>query len=416
MSPQGSLFGLVVSLVIAGEAVAADAPLLVDPVDYVEVCNAYGDGFFKVPGTDACFRVGTRVRTDYNVFFNFGGDFDFVPGDGFNTTQNDYRFRARGYIYLDARKDTAFGDLRMFSEIRVTRDYANPPRPDLHLAYIALGGLRVGRHQSYYDFTPIRFSQFEFFDPQISRDNPQNLIAYQTPLGEHFGAALSIEDTTGRRDPIASDGVATLYGGAQIPDVVLQLSAGRPDGPLYGQIMGATHYVNTVTQGVGTTSEALGYAIGAGIAGDLPFGDRTRAAFLTSFAHGALNFASTSVSAPFGNFGGPDGVYDAAAGKVELADYLAVAVGARTYVAPQWELALQAGFIYGDLPSAGTDFDNNGAIDDLDFTNTDLQAFLGWHGISGFLVGAGTEYRLVNSADFGSSSFLTTYVRVQATF
>jgi len=399
------------------QALAADLPPMPAPVEYVRICDAYGAGYFAVPGTDTCFRVRTRVRTDYNVFVDFDEDFNFIPNDGDDIAENDYRFRARGYIYLDARKPTAFGNLRVHSQIRVTRDSASTTaKPDLHLAYIELGGLEVGRLYSYYDFEPIQFSQFEFFDPQISRDNPQNMIGTRVALGEHFGAAIAVEDNTGRRDGIASDSNTSSYGGAQIPDVVLQLSAGNEDGPFYGQLMGATHYVNTVTQGFGTTSEALGFAVGGGIAGDIPFGDRTRAALLTSFARGARNFASTSVSAPFGDYKGPDGVFDATTGTVKLANYVSVASGARTYLAPNWELALQAGFTYGDMPNAHTDYDNDGADDDLDFTNTDLQAFLGWHGIKGLLVGAGAEYRLVNTDDFGASGFLTTYLRVQATF
>jgi hypothetical protein len=38
------------------------------PVEYVKVCSAYGAGFYYVPGTDTCLRVGSYARTDVGAF------------------------------------------------------------------------------------------------------------------------------------------------------------------------------------------------------------------------------------------------------------------------------------------------------------------------------------------------------------
>ena len=35
------------------------------PVEYVKVCDAYGAGFFFIPGTDTCLKVGGYVRAEY---------------------------------------------------------------------------------------------------------------------------------------------------------------------------------------------------------------------------------------------------------------------------------------------------------------------------------------------------------------
>lgn len=393
----------------------ADA-LRPEPVDYTRICNAYGEGYLVLPGTDACMQMSTRVRTDYNVFFNFAGDFDFEPNDGFDADQNAYRFRARGYVYTDVRKETPFGGLHAYTQFRFTKNNASDVVVRLYGAFVELGGVTAGRTpNSFYDFLGVQFSQAEFFDPQFSRNDPQTVLAYQRNFGHGLRAALAIEDTTGHQSPIASGGRIVSYAGTQIPDVVLRLQAGTDHDPAYAQLMAATHYVNTVANGLGSTGEALGFAVGAGVASDVPLGSGTRVGLTATFARGARRYATTSASAPDGLAG--DAVFDPATQSALLSDFLSVALGGRTDLAPDWELAAQVGFLYGD-PAGGTpiDIDRNGTLDDLSFINLDLQTFLKWQVNHGLFIGAGAEYRFVGTADFGTSSFLTTYLRAQATF
>lgn len=48
----------------ATPALAADLPVVAEPVNYVEACNAFGNGYFKLPGQDTCIRVHGRIRTN----------------------------------------------------------------------------------------------------------------------------------------------------------------------------------------------------------------------------------------------------------------------------------------------------------------------------------------------------------------
>ncbi len=42
---------------------AADLPARqAAPVEYVRICDAYGAGFFLIPGTDSCLKVGGADR------------------------------------------------------------------------------------------------------------------------------------------------------------------------------------------------------------------------------------------------------------------------------------------------------------------------------------------------------------------
>ena len=57
------LLGSAAGIAAVAGAQAADLPSRkAAPVEYVRVCSAYGAGFFFIPGTDTCLRVGGRVR------------------------------------------------------------------------------------------------------------------------------------------------------------------------------------------------------------------------------------------------------------------------------------------------------------------------------------------------------------------
>ena len=67
------LLGSAAGIAAVAGAQAADLPSRkAAPVEYVRVCSAYGAGFFYIPGTDTCLRVGGRVRAEYVVGERFG--------------------------------------------------------------------------------------------------------------------------------------------------------------------------------------------------------------------------------------------------------------------------------------------------------------------------------------------------------
>ena len=46
-------------------AQAADLPVKAKPVEYVKICSLYGVGFYYIPGTDMCIKIGGWVRAEY---------------------------------------------------------------------------------------------------------------------------------------------------------------------------------------------------------------------------------------------------------------------------------------------------------------------------------------------------------------
>jgi hypothetical protein len=61
---KGPLLGSCAVIVSAGAALAADVTVIAEPepVEYVRVCDAYGAGFFYIPGTETCLKISGYVR------------------------------------------------------------------------------------------------------------------------------------------------------------------------------------------------------------------------------------------------------------------------------------------------------------------------------------------------------------------
>src|SRR5437763_11912571 len=78
------LLGSAAGLVAVAGAQAADLPVKAKPVEYVKICSIYGAGFFYIPGTDTCIKIGGWIRDEY-AFKTGNSDVPFViVGDGRN--------------------------------------------------------------------------------------------------------------------------------------------------------------------------------------------------------------------------------------------------------------------------------------------------------------------------------------------
>src|SRR5579871_4368347 len=84
-SKNFALLGTVAGLFVAQSAYAADLPLKAKAVEYVKVCSLYGAGFWYIPGTDTCIKIGGYLRVD--TTFN-GGIYD-APAWNSNSGQGN---------------------------------------------------------------------------------------------------------------------------------------------------------------------------------------------------------------------------------------------------------------------------------------------------------------------------------------
>ncbi len=58
------ILGSAAGLVAMSGAQAADLPVKAKAVEYVRICSLYGAGFFYIPGTDTCIKLGGYLRVD----------------------------------------------------------------------------------------------------------------------------------------------------------------------------------------------------------------------------------------------------------------------------------------------------------------------------------------------------------------
>jgi hypothetical protein len=117
-----SLFlGSAAALLATAGAQAADLPVKAKAVEYVRICSLYGAGFYYIPGTDTCIKLGGYLRAD--VVFNSNADNTgnvSGPGGAGNRFRNDFTSRARQDLSIDTRTATEYGVVRTFGEVTLT--------------------------------------------------------------------------------------------------------------------------------------------------------------------------------------------------------------------------------------------------------------------------------------------------------
>ena len=196
-------------LVAVSGAQAADLPVKAKPVEYVKVCSLYGAGFYYVPGTDICLKIGAYFRAEYG-YGNIGSSLtalDATGADGQRTRISgpDYNQRARAFVFLDTRQQTAYGTLRAYFNIGWSSDipgtgqniaggatsavgaYANR-------AFIQLAGFTWGLATSYYDFYSSPATSFSVPWTSDTGDGGWKVFAYTAQLGNGVSASLSLEE------------------------------------------------------------------------------------------------------------------------------------------------------------------------------------------------------------------------------
>ena len=111
------MLGSAAGLVAMSGAQAADLPVKAKAVEYVKVCSLYGAGFFYIPGTDTCIKLGGYLRVD--TTFN-GGVYDQPAWNGDLGQGNRYRdyfsARSRMALTVDTRTATEYGVVRTFGQ------------------------------------------------------------------------------------------------------------------------------------------------------------------------------------------------------------------------------------------------------------------------------------------------------------
>ena len=171
MNIKSLLIGSAALLAASGSTYAADAVVMAEPepVEYVRVCDVYGAGFFYIPGTETCLKIGGYVRFQITGGTHNGTGLTAAgaaagAGLGVNAGSGFVSY-ARFAPNVDARTETEWGTVRGYAEMEfnygptnnfLTAGTAVLPygtTTTLHSAFIDIGGnsyFRIGRTWSPY--------------------------------------------------------------------------------------------------------------------------------------------------------------------------------------------------------------------------------------------------------------------------
>jgi hypothetical protein len=248
------LLGSAAALATVSGARAADAVVIAEPepMEYVRVCDTYGIGFFYIPGTETCLRIGGYLRYDIGVGF-LGHEDVFDKEDlanGIEDENDTYYKRARAALQIDSRSETELGTLRTYAHINfqyTTDDDGGITDAsdafEIEHAYIELGGFRVGKTDSLF-VTMTGFAGGVVNDDLVDYEPDRtHQISYTFTGANGFQAAIAVEEGDGERDfDFDDDGVTDFTASYTLDSYVPHVVAGA-----------------SLTQGWGGVSAAVGY-------------------------------------------------------------------------------------------------------------------------------------------------------------
>jgi len=297
MKLKSLLFGSAAVLAAGTGAQAADLPT-VEPVEYVRICDAFGTGFFYIPGTDTCLKLSGYVRAESH----FVAEDDEFIRKGVNPEEvNTYSTRVLGHVEWDARTQTDFGLIRAFIALEATRgpssttnnngegEAADPysVNSDLADAFITVsndwGTYTAGKRGSFFDYWG-----GDEYGTRIGLEEgttDPNLFAWTFAGGNGFSFTISAEDpdSVGRRRN--GDG---RYEGMNFPDGVANIRVDQGWGG--AQVMAMVGDVHDEDPFPPGDEHALRFAVGAGLKIGLPGGWTFNSQ--GGYAQGALAYIS----------------------------------------------------------------------------------------------------------------------------
>jgi hypothetical protein len=280
----------------------------------VKVCSLYGAGFYYIPGTDTCIRIGGYLRAEVN--FNAApSDATYLNGDGGLglRTAGEYQSRARIMMNVDTRTATEYGVVRTygafgpqfsFGATNATTDVPGSGSMRVEAAFVQFAGFTFGRSASAYALpwngAPGNINSTLMGGPNY--DAGINNIQYTWQFGNGVSASVGI-DQQERSDrvgivngvPAAVLGTYTdAYAAPTAPDIVGRIRLDQAWGLI--QFSAAAHqatgnYYNTANPSLGHPDDKWGFAVtGALQIKNLPTGPGDDIKISGTYAEGALRY------------------------------------------------------------------------------------------------------------------------------
>ncbi|MES0867909.1 porin [Pseudovibrio sp. SCP19] len=186
----------------ATPAMAADLPVVAEPVEYVEVCSAAGAGYFKLPGKDVCLSISGKTRvtlTSHDLTESYDDTQTIANAGAWNeevSYANAHSAKAEGFVYFDAVAFTEFATIKTHTEFEAEWNDLGEKTISTGNTYVQLGfdnvTVTAGR-------TGSAWTQFGGFSSigviGISSGGEDGLgVNVAASLGNGFTAEFAVED------------------------------------------------------------------------------------------------------------------------------------------------------------------------------------------------------------------------------
>jgi hypothetical protein len=409
--------------------------------EYVKVCSLYGAGYYYMPGTDICIKVGGYIRFQTT----FGTSQQTRPhitavGSRTNEAGAQYGWRTRADLTIDTRQQTAWGTLRTYMVVGHQQDNGGGAALRATRGFIQIAGFTFGKATSFFDHFPTAGRAYFAgnFHNSSTGDGGWNVAAYTAQFGNGLSATIALEEA--RNNPVAEVGGAgatpvvftdrSLHGTLRgYPDIVANLRVDQAWGS--AMIAGALHDASASYYGglvnAGHPGSKMGWAITGALQLNVPLGARGSVFNVQGiYSEGAVRYAShTSATGGFtyvsGNtigFGAfTDGVFAGPAGGINLTTAWSIAAAYQH----QWTPNLNTSF-YGSY----LDVSYNGAARNIictaagvaivncnpDWSAWNLGARTEWEPVRGLTFGVDVVYNRLDTSIFhnaaGTTAVLTT--------
>jgi porin-like protein len=408
---KSALLSGAASLIAVAGAQPADLPVKAKAVEYVKVCSMYGTGFYYIPGTDTCIKIGGYLR--FEVDHNAGGTFSpgVSPGGsaaqhiwGFDRTSDTLVTRQRMLWTYDVRTNTEFGTLRSYARTGIQWTTGDSVLAGsgavayLDRAFMQFAGFTLGKAVSFYDsyVFGIHSYQSSILGSEGTSGNGTPMIAYTATLGNGILASLALEESYARSKSITNvngagywsvnaqspfgNGPPSAQAGSSVPDIVGNLRIDQAWG--YLSVSAAAHQSKALYYGsAGNTApgggdpglvpnghpqDKWGWAAQAGGLINLPWSKGDTLGLQVAYGQGALGFVNGSGIGSLVIFHGgtiglgfmTDAVYGGTNGAngsaLELTTAWAVTGGAEHYWTPALRSSLYGGYSKVDYNANAT--------------------------------------------------------------
>lgn len=297
----------------------------------MKVCSLYGVGYYYIPGTDTCIKIGGYVR--YEAYHNLPGYTyaDRSVAGVFTRNTNTFSQQARFRLTTDVRTQTEYGTLRSY--VSFGFNWLNQPNETavgaanftfaLERAFIQFAGFTFGRSDTFFGFyNGAAYGLVPTLLDGSSGPSGHNVAAYTWQFGNGLSATISIEDSAARNKPItdlsATPGslITSDAQGQTVPDIVGNIRVDQAWGS--AQVMGGLHRVggryyagptagfagcvggNANTTVCDNPGDEWGWAVGGGLTLKMPWDAKDTLSGVIAYSKGATGFVA--YGNPAGNF------------------------------------------------------------------------------------------------------------------